>query len=179
LANKLGITDPDRLLIVEARLVSIREVQVARDTIPGDYNLDHFRAFHRALFRDVYDWAGETRTVDIGMEVRFCHWRFVDDEVSAVLAELAGEGRLVGYNQPAFVERLAYYYGELNARHPFREGNGRALRAFLRQLAAAAGYVLDWSELSKSENVEACRQNLRTTDTRRLVEVLTPVVRHI
>lgn len=180
LRNKLGLTEPARLAVVEARIVSIRDVAVARDTIPGDYNLDHLRSFHRALFQDLYAWAGETRTVDIAKaDSRFCHWRYVDDETSSVLGELAGDGHLLGYNRVAFVEALAKYYGELNARHPFREGNGRALRAFLRQLAAAAGFHLDWSELSSANNIEACRANLLTADTGLLVSVLDPVVRRI
>jgi cell filamentation protein len=180
LRNKLQLTDVDQLSAVEARIVSAREVEVARDTIPGDFNLDHLRAFHRALFRDVYDWAGDTRAVDIAKgDSQFCHWRYIDEEVSAVLAELTNDGHLIGYNQTTFVKSLAYYYGELNARHPFREGNGRSIRAFLRQLGAAAGFYLDWSELSKNDNIQACRENLLTTDTKRLESVLGPVVRRM
>jgi cell filamentation protein len=47
---------------------------------------------------------------------------------------------------------LAYYHAEINEVHPFREGNGRALRAFLRQLAREAGYRLDWTVVSPEEN---------------------------
>src|ERR1700741_1268711 len=138
LRNKLGLTDSARLAVLESRIVSVRDVEIARATVPGDYNLDHLKSFHRALFRDVYDWAGETRMVDTSKEgSRFGHWRFVDEQVSAMLADLAAEGHLLGYKRSAFVESLARPYGDLNACHPFREGNGRALRAFLRQLAAA------------------------------------------
>jgi cell filamentation protein len=63
------------------------------------------------------------------------------------------------------VERLAYYYGELNARHPFREGNGRTQRAFLRQLAAAAGWRVDWSGVRHDVNAEASRRSLNTVTT--------------
>lgn len=79
----------------------------------------------------------------------------------------------------AFLSSLAHFYGELNVRHPFREGNGRTLRAFLRQLGAAAGFQLDWSELNTIENVEACRIHLNTTDTTMLKRILDPVVRRI
>ncbi|MDG4833250.1 hypothetical protein O7627_28670 [Solwaraspora sp. WMMD1047] len=65
LRNKLGIREPERLAALEARIVSVREVEVSRETIPGDYNLQHLKSFHGALFGDVYDWAGETRRVDI------------------------------------------------------------------------------------------------------------------
>ncbi|GAA0555088.1 hypothetical protein GCM10010172_42160 [Paractinoplanes ferrugineus] len=76
----------------------------------------------------------------------------MDDRVGAVLSELAEEGYLVGLDRETLLSSLAHFYGELNSMHPFHEGNGRALRAFLRQLSAAAGFQLDWSELSKAEN---------------------------
>ena len=97
LRNKLGIRDPERFAALEAKIVSVREVEISRETIPGDYNPQHLKTFHGALFGDVYDWAGETRRVDISKPgSRFCHWRFVDDEASAVLAGLANDGRLIG-----------------------------------------------------------------------------------
>jgi cell filamentation protein len=68
LANKLGITDADELSEVEARIVSIRGVELARETLPGEYNLAHLQAFHQALFGDMYEWAGRTRTVNISKE---------------------------------------------------------------------------------------------------------------
>jgi cell filamentation protein len=177
LANRLGITDPVVLAAAEFKIVSVRDVQVARTSIPGGFGLAHLQAFHRFLFQDIYEWAGKTRTVDISKPgALFCHWRFVDDEAGAVLSDLEDEEYLLGLKREVFVHRLAHYYGELNARHPFREGNGRTLRAFLRQLGAAAGYQLDWSELSKAENIEACRIHLSTADTAMLVEVLEPVV---
>ncbi|GGM38717.1 hypothetical protein GCM10011608_24300 [Micromonospora sonchi] len=68
---------------------------------------------------------------------------------------------------------------ELNVCHPFREGNGRTVRAFLRQLAAAAGYLLDWSELNAEANIAACQQHLATADLSLLVTALRPVVRRL
>jgi len=134
LANKLGVADADELREVEAQLASIRDIQISRVSVPGSYGLAHLLRFHEILFSDVYDWAGRTRTVDISKPgVYFCSWRFVEDEVTAVLDRLKDDGFLAGVKMDEFVKSLAHYYGELNVRHPFREGNGRALRAFLRQ----------------------------------------------
>ncbi len=178
LRNKLGIRDLTLLRRAEARIVSARDVLVARDTIPGEYDLEHLKAFHRQLFGDVYDWAGETRTVDIALEgSRFGHWRFLDDDVSSVLHRLAAaDGLLIALRRPTFVERLAFYYGEINSRHAFRDGNGRTQRSFFRQLAAAAGWHVDWSGLDPAQNVEASRANLLTGSTEPLVALLDPIV---
>lgn len=64
----------------------------------------------------------------------------------------------LGLRQVPIITLLAHYYGELNVVHPFREGNGRTIRAFLRQLAAAAEYRLNWSVLSQRENNHACAE---------------------
>ncbi len=180
LQNKLDIYDPHQLAEVESRLASIREVQASRMIIPGNYALGHLQGFHQVLFSDVYSWAEQTRTVDISKPgARFCHWRFIDDQVSAILSRLPEDGFLLGLRPQVFVESLAHYYGELNVCHPFREGNGRTIRAFLRQLAAAAGYLLDWSELNAEANIAACQQHLTTNDLSLLVTVLRPVVRRL
>ncbi|MET9299974.1 hypothetical protein ABZX66_11675 [Micromonospora aurantiaca] len=112
LANKLGLRDAAALRDAEFRLVSIRDVQAARTIIPGNYGLGHLQAFHRHLFGDLYKWAGQTRTVDISKPARFCHWRFIDDQVSTVLTGLSEDGFLLGLRREAFVESLAHYYGE-------------------------------------------------------------------
>ncbi|WP_370943103.1 Fic/DOC family protein [Amycolatopsis sp. cg5] len=177
LRNKLGISDASKLKEVEARIVSARDVELARESLPGEYNLAHLQSFHYALFRDIYDWAGKTRTVNISKDKSpFCSWQYVEDETSAVLAKLENHGWLTGLRRDPFIALLAEFYGELNARHPFREGNGRTLRAFLRQLSAAAGWRLDWSALNRADNIAASEHNLITASTRKLVEVLEPVV---
>lgn len=177
LRNKLDIRDRRVLAVIEARIVTVRDAVLARETLPGEYNLEHLQRFHYELFRDVYDWAGETRTVDIAkVDVQFCHWRFVAEQTTALLAQLEDDNWLTGKSRDAFMDRLAYYYGELNARHPFREGNGRAQRAFLRQLAAAAGWRLDWSALDGEANIMASQHSWRTADHSPLRAVLEPVV---
>ncbi|AUI60554.1 Fic family protein [Amycolatopsis sp. BJA-103] len=177
LRNKLDIEDPETFKQVEARIVSIRDVELARQSLPGEYTLEHLQGFHHALFKDVYDWAGKTRTVNIAKGAsNFCPWRFVDEQTSAVLGNLETDGWLLGLDRDNFLERLAWYYSELNAMHPFREGNGRTLRAFLRQLSAAAGWRLDWSALNKDDNNAASSHSLRTTATTELIKVLAPVI---
>jgi cell filamentation protein len=180
LKNKLGIRDPERLAKFETIIVSSRNMELTREILPGEYNLQHFQRFRWWLFRDVYDWAGKARTVNITKDgLQFASWRYLDEQVSAVLNELAEDRWLIGRSRQSFVDKLAFYYGELNVRHSFREGNGRTQRAFLRQLSAAAGWRLDWSALNKDDNIAACRENLRTATHVQLAEVLDPVIMRI
>lgn len=67
------------------------------------------------------------------------------------LAKIHGENFLQGLSPEAFIRRLAFYMGEINAAHPFREGNGRVQRAFCSQLAEQAGYFMDFSEAGRDE----------------------------
>jgi cell filamentation protein len=60
-----------------------------------------------------------------------------------------------------FVDRLTYYLGEVNAVHPFREGNGRTQRAFFEQLACDAGFTLNWQYLDAARNIEASAAIMR------------------
>jgi cell filamentation protein len=155
LYNRLGIDDAARLDEAEAGITRAALVRLQNRTLPGRYDLDHLRAFHRAVFKDLYDWAGEIRTVGIakGKGEVFCLPRFIEPYAAEVFRALAAEGHLRGLDRDTFVARLAYYVGEINAIHPFREGNGRAQRAFFRQLTLDAGHFLNWQGLDANENV--------------------------
>ena len=130
--------------------------QLAALRLEGAYDLPHLQGFHRFIFQDVYAWAGELRRVPLakpgGM---FALPEHVEGYAASVLRQLAQEHHLRGLSREQFVERLAYYYAEINAVHPFREGNGRAERAFLRQLALDAGHTLGWESLDANRLVYA------------------------
>ena len=79
-----------------------------------------------------------------------------------VLGGLARENHLSGLEAAALAERAGYYLGEISAAHPFREGNGRAQREFLRQLCGRAGFRIDWSAITREEMVAAARESFRT-----------------
>jgi cell filamentation protein len=97
LKNKLDIKDPKRLAEAERIIVTSRNLELTREILPGEYNLQHFQKFHWSLFRDIYDWAGKTRTVDIIKEgSRFASWLYLDEQLSAILEELAADRWLIG-----------------------------------------------------------------------------------
>jgi cell filamentation protein len=155
LRNLLGISDQDELDRVEAEVTAVRLAQLAENPLPGAYDLAHLQALHRRIFGDVYAWAGELRTVAIAKQDLFClpqHIRAFADEV---FGRLARNGYLQGLDHDAFVSGLADLFGDINALHPFREGNGRTQRAFLTQLARSAGHQLSWQGLDQQANIEA------------------------
>ena len=80
---------------------------------------------------------------------------------AVIFRELHDEDCLRGLRRDAFAGRLACYLGEVNALHPFREGNGRAQRAFFAQLARSAGFTLAWQHLDAARNVEASAAIMR------------------
>lgn len=85
----------------------------------------------------------------------FCDCRFVEDMAEVLFSELEKENYLQSCYTEEMADRLAYYLSEINALHPFREGNGRTQRLFIEILAERAGYEVDFSEVSAEEMVEA------------------------
>lgn len=153
--NRLGIVDAAELEQVEAELTALRLVELQEQPLPGGYDLAHLQAFHRFIFGDVYDWAGELRSVVIGKGDVFCMPQFIESFAGDVFGRLARNGFLRGLGRARFVDELANLFADVNALHPFREGNGRAQRAFLAQFAADAGWRLRWAPMDPQENVRA------------------------
>jgi cell filamentation protein len=162
LRNRLGIRDAKELERVEAERTSSILALLERSPIPGLYDVDHLKKFHRRIFGDIYDWAGELRTVAIAREQSlFALPEHIEPYLTRVLSDLAQDDFLRGLPRQEFVERLTHYYAELNAVHPFRDGNGRTLRASLGQLAHDAGYRIAWERIVGERNNRASAASLR------------------
>ncbi|HCT76763.1 MAG TPA: cell filamentation protein Fic [Micromonosporaceae bacterium] len=155
LINKLGIADADQLQQAVADVSAARLGQLAIRPLAGLYDLVHLRQFHKRIFGDVFAWAGQIRSVQIFKETGFCLPQHIESYAADEFAKLAKDDYLKNLPLHQFVQKLAYYHAEINEMHPFREGNGRAQRAFLRQLASDAGYQLDWNLIDAEENTSA------------------------
>lgn len=176
LRNLLGITDRLTLAEAESELTSFRLIELSESTLPGNYDLAHLRAFHRFIFGEIYDWAGQLRTVSIGKGALFCRPEELMPRAAGVFGRLAADGRLRCRSCTAFVDGLCPLLAEINFLHPFREGNGRTQRAFLGQLARAAGHPIRWAELDPAENVAASRAAHVGGDTAPLRAMLEHIV---
>jgi cell filamentation protein len=113
------------------------------------------RAFHRLILGDVYDWAGELRTVSIAKGSVFCLPQHLESYGADIFGRLAAADWLQGLAREEFITRLAEFLADVNALHPFREGNGRTQRAFFSQLAHDAGHHIDWVRMEPTRNVTA------------------------
>jgi cell filamentation protein len=138
LINLADLRDQTELDAYEVEAVGRRSLEPPP---PGDFDPAHYRALHRHLFQDVYVWAGEYRTIRTskGGSV-FCYPEWIEREMAKLFQTLAGDAFQPDADVDAFVKAAADFLGELNAIHPFREGNGRSQLYFLRQLGLRAGH---------------------------------------
>src|ERR1700685_2808532 len=147
LRNKLGLSAAGELETAEREITHAALIFLKEAPVLPSYDLGHLCAIHRRIFGDVYDWAGQLRTVAIAKGTWFCLPPYIESSAAEIFQALRGEDPLGGPSRGAFTERLAYYLGEVNAVRPFREGSGRAQRALFEQLASDAGFILDWQHL--------------------------------
>lgn len=92
--------------------------------------------------------------------------------LEGIFADLKAENYLKQLDLDAFALRAGHYLGEINAVHPFREGNGRTQREFIRTLALAAGHRLTWAGLTPDENNTASRVSYATGDSSALAALI-------
>ncbi|QWE08158.1 Fic/DOC family protein [Polynucleobacter ibericus] len=152
LRNKAEITNAQDLDSYEGELSTLRSIEILENPVAGQFDLAHLQRIHLALFQDVYDWAGKIRTVDISRgNSRFANVRFIESAANDIFNKLARENWLKGLDADTLSKRLAHYLSEINALHPFREGNGRVQRIFISQLSQSAGYQLDYSDLEQEQ----------------------------
>ena len=145
LENKLAITNSAELAREEERISKRKAVELFESgaldkLVPGRFT--SLQAIHKALFEDIYDFAGELRTVNLAKgNFRFAPLMYLE-------AALANIDKMPQSTFDEIIEK----YVEMNIAHPFREGNGRSTRLWLDQmLKAGIGQVVDWSKVDKED----------------------------
>lgn len=172
LINKLNIYSAAQLQAAEAALTASRINALEARPLPGQFDLTHLQAIHRHIFQDVYPWAGELRTVDIAKgRSYFASHPYLVSSAQMIFTRLKQEQQLRGLPREPFAERAGYYLGEMNALHPFREGNGRTQRMFLSFLARDAGYDLRWNRVTQEQMVQASETSTLLGDNQGFVRI--------
>lgn len=159
LKNKLGICDSKLLEEKERKIAGLRYIELFQNIPKGEMNFNYLLKIHKFLFQDIYTWAGKIRTVDIAKGNMFCNSRFIYSNATEIFNNLKKEHFLQDLSANELSVKMAYYFSEINALHPFREGNGRTQRAYFSILAQRLGYYLDFSEISQDDMIKASSQS--------------------
>lgn len=160
LINKLDIHDKDQLITAETSLVALRLYQLQKNPIRGSFDYDHLRHIHHYIFQDLYSWAGKTRTVDIAKTSLFCLVQFIPGYANSIFPNYFNDCMRAKDNPKEFIHVFTEHYADLNALHPFREGNGRSQREFARELCLKCGYSFDLRHTNHEEMLSASIESL-------------------
>jgi cell filamentation protein len=171
LKNKLGASTHEDLERLEAPFVAARYIEITLGFGPqGQFDTEHLKTIHKHLFQSVYEWAGHTRDERVRLPdgavatepvlrkdggSEFHSGRAISLALDQLTTDLRKADYLRGLTREQFAERAADTMAELNAIHPFREGNGRTQRVFIEELAKAAGHPLDFTVVSRERMIQA------------------------
>ena len=153
LDNKLGLTSTAELDCEEERISKKKAAQLFDQKLLDTFGVGTFAGLaliHKYLFEDIYDFAGELRTVNIAKG----NFRFAP--LTYLQAALDNIDKMPQSNFDEIVEK----YVEMNIAHPFREGNGRSTRIWLDHiLKNKIGKVVDWSKVDKEDYLLAMERS--------------------
>ena len=156
LKNKLNIRDLRELKDVEEKFVAIKQLVLLQKPIPGRFTINHLLRIHRFLFEDVYPFAGHIRREQISKgETLFFPPDLIKRELRRVFGEIHETGMLQEKNPQSQIQHLSHVMAELNIIHPFREGNGRSIREFIRCMAQVYGLTLNWGNADQDTMMDA------------------------
>ncbi len=153
LENKLGITSSAELARQEELISKKKAMQLFENRMLEQLPAGKFatlQAIHKYMFEDIYDFAGELRTVNLAKgNFRFAPLMYLE-------AALANIDKMPQTSFDEIVEK----YVEMNIAHPFREGNGRSIRIWLDHiLRTEIGKVVDWSKVDKEDYLLAMERS--------------------
>ena len=165
LKNRLGIESSIELAHEEEKISKRKALELFEKGILHQLEAGRFsslQAIHRYLFEDIYDFAGELRTVNISKgSFRFASVMYLESAIASIDK----------MPQSTFDEIIEKYI-EMNIAHPFREGNGRSMRIWLDQmLRVELQHVIDWSKVDKDDYLLAMeRSPVKDTEIKRLLQ---------
>ena len=156
LKNKLNIRDNKLLKTAEEEITLIKQMELLKNPIKGNFSKAHLMNIHKFIFEDIYPFAGKIRREQISKaNTMFYPPNLIDRELDKLFAKIKEKNMLKETDEEKIFDNLAYVMAELNIIHPFREGNGRSIREFIRLMAKRMGYDLNWGNVDKEELLEA------------------------
>lgn len=128
--------------------------------IKGNFDFKHLKKIHKYLFQDIYRWAGNIRNCNIAKTDLFCLSNHIETYAEEVFNNLNLKNYLIEYDFDVKIRELSKLFSDINALHPFREGNGRAQREFVEQLAYVNGIKLDLTTISQEDMIKISHESL-------------------
>ena len=165
--NKLGITDPAALMRAATESTAFRLVELQATPVRGGFDATHLQTIHRHIFQDLYDWAGELRTIDAG-NVPASH---IEKSLNSVFDRLSRENQLKGLSAEEWTHSASAYIYDLGAIQPFLAGNEIALNEFAVELARKNNLSLQWNATPDiaSESIALLSPAEQSANLRRLI----------
>lgn len=171
LKNKLNIKDNELLKKAEEEITSVKQLELLQNPIKGNFTKTHLFSIHKFIFEDIYVFAGKIRKEQISKaDTLFYPPGLVDSELDKVFVKIKEDRMIKEKDKNKIFDNLAYVMAELNIIHPFREGNGRAIREFIRLMAKKTDLNLNWGNAPKNEILEASIKSV--DDYKVLIDVL-------
>lgn len=149
--NKLDIKNEKELECKERTLVKekIKNIDNAFNFVY--FNEEEFKALHKYLFEDIYEFAGEYRLENITKEnFKFSLFEYIDTNIKEIFKKIDVQ-KLADLNFENLIINISSIMTELNVLHPFREGNGRTIRTFISKLLEKIGYEINFSNIDYNE----------------------------
>lgn len=168
--NKLNIKDEKKLEDYERQMVSFKLATIRKHSMPEKFDSNRLKYIHNYLFCDIYDFAGKYREENITKDnFMFAQFEYISENVDTLLNKIDLENlKLVSFDEK--LKQISYYMTELNVLHPFREGNGRTIREFIRQLLNEIGFDIDFSKIEYEEIIKVSK--FAVIDDKEQVELL-------
>ena len=147
----MGITDENKLKEFEGAVTFAKASELELNPISDTFDVEHYKLIHKYLFEDIYDWAGEYRTVNISKKgTKFASADQISDLMNACFMRLKDNDYFQNKSFDEFIDNIVDFYCVTNMIH-FREGNGRTQRLFISQLIRFNNYDIDFSSIDKDE----------------------------
>lgn len=160
LINNLNITNDKDLYDAERELVMLRTSEFTDNPIKANFDFNHLKAIHKYLFHDIYRWAGEIRNCNIAKQDLFCLSNFIENYATEIFNQLKNEKYFIQYDNKTTLKKLVTLFADINALHPFREGNGRTQREFIKSLARINGIEIDLADVDKENMIIASHDSI-------------------
>ncbi len=166
LINKMDIKDGAVLNKVEEDIVFAKTTELVTKPIVNDFDFEYYKAIHKYLFEELYDWAGTIRKINISKKgTNFVDYKDVESVSQKIFEDLKSKNYFKDFDKDTFIDSMTDFYTTTNLLHPFREGNGRTQRVFISQLIEYCGYDFSFADIDSDDLMIATIQSANGVTT--------------